>query len=153
MENGHGVQTIVVGVDGSANSLDAVRWTARLASALGADVVAVHALGLLDQLEPDGPQVPTQPHRDEIAAKVQGDWTAPLAEAGVSHRCLLHDGNPVDVMLHAIEEVGADLVVLGSRGIGGSPALLLGSTSSQVAQHASCPVTIVPSSERSPHPR
>lgn len=149
MENGHGVQTILVGVDGSANSLDAVRWTARLASALGAEVVAVHALGLLDQLEPGGPQVPTQPHRDEIAAKVQGDWSAPLDEAGVTHRCLLHDGNPVDVMLDAVDELGADLVVLGSRGIGGSPALLLGSTSTQVAQHAPCPVTIVPSAERS----
>lgn len=147
-DTGHGVRTIIVGVDGSANSIDAVRWTAGLAAALDADVVAVHALGLLDQLEPDGPQVPTQPHRDEIAAKARGEWIAPLADAGVSHRCVLHDGNPVDVVLHAIEEVEADLVVLGSRGIGGAPALLLGSTSSQVAQRAPCPVTIVPSAAR-----
>jgi nucleotide-binding universal stress UspA family protein len=144
----HGIRTIVVGVDGSTNSADAVRFTAGIATALGAEVVAVHALGLLDQLEPDGPRVPTQPHRDEIAEKVRGEWSQPLADAGITHRSVLHDGNPVDVMLQVIDEVGADLVVLGSRGIGGSPILLLGSTSSQVAQQATCPVTIVPSSER-----
>ncbi len=142
------VRTIVVCIDGSNNSLDAVRWTAQMATTLGADVVAVHALGLLDQLEPDGPRVPTQPHREEIAAKVQGPWIAPLAEAGVAHRAVLHDGNPIDVVLDLVEETEADLVVLGSRGVGGSPALLLGSTSTQVAQRAPCPVTIIPPRDR-----
>ena len=142
------VGTIVVGLDGSANSHEAVVWSASLARLLDAEVVAVHALGLLDQLEPDGPMVPTQPHRDEIAERAEGLWSAPLAEAGIRHRVVLHDGNPVDVVLNIVDEVGADLVVLGSRGIGGSPALLLGSTSSQVAQRALCPVTIVPPSDR-----
>jgi nucleotide-binding universal stress UspA family protein len=145
---GHAVGTIVVGLDGSSNSHEAVHWAARLARDLDAEVVAVHALGLLDRLEPDGPMVPTQPHRDEIAERANGLWVAPLVEAGVRHRVVLHDGNPVDVVLHVIDEVGADLVVLGSRGIGGSPALLLGSTSSQVAQQSSCPVTIVPDPDR-----
>jgi len=144
----HGVQVIVVGVDGSADSAAAVRFAAGVAAALGAEVVSVHALGLLDQLEPGGPKVPTQPHREEIAAKVEGEWSAPLAEAGVAHRAVLHDGNPVDVVLQVVEEVGADLVVLGSRGIGGSPVQLLGSTSTQVAQQAPCPVTIVPPADR-----
>jgi len=141
---GHGVRVIVVGVDGSADSEAAVGFTARLAGALGAEVVAVHALGLLDRLEPDGPRVPTQPHREEIAAKVEGEWTSALRDAGVAHRAVLHDGNPVDVVLQVVDDVGADLVVLGSRGIGGSPIQLLGSTSTQVAQQARCPVTIVP---------
>lgn len=143
----HGVDTILVGVDGSQDSAEAVRFTARLAGALGAQVVAVHALGMLDRLEPDGPKVPTQPHRDEIAGKVAGEWTRPLADAGVSHRALLQDGNAVDVVLRAVEEVGADLVVLGSRGVGGSPVRLLGSTSTQVAQRCGRPVTIVPSTD------
>lgn len=144
----HGVQTIVAGVDGSANSAEALRFAGRLAGALGAEVVAVHALGLLDQLEPDGPRVPTQPHREEIAAKVHGEWSQPLVDAGVPHRAVLHDGNPVDVVLQVCAEVGADLVVIGSRGIGGSPIQLLGSTSTQVAQRATCPVMIVPPAER-----
>lgn len=145
---GHPIGTIVVGLDGSANSHEAVHWAARLAASLGAEVVAVHALGLLDQLEPDGPMVPTQPNREEIAGRAEGPWSEPLAEAGVRHRVVLHDGNPVDVVLDVVEEVGADLVVVGSRGIGGSPALLLGSTSSQIAQRCPCPVTIVPPADR-----
>jgi nucleotide-binding universal stress UspA family protein len=149
MPDAHGVRTIVVGLDGSTNSHEAVEWAARIAAALGAEVVAVHALGLLDQLEPDGPRVPTQPHRDEIAERARDVWSRPLADAELPHRCVLQDGNPVDVVLDVIEEVGADLVVLGSRGIGDDPMLLLGSTSAQVAQHASCPVTIVPPSGRS----
>jgi len=138
----------VVGVDGSADSAEAVCFAASLATSLGAEVVAVHALGLLDQLEPGGPKVPTQPHRDEIAAKVAGEWIAPLAEAGAAHRSVLRDGNPVDVVLQVVDEVGADLVVLGSRGVGGSPIQLLGSTSTQVVQQAPCPVTVVPPVDR-----
>lgn len=148
----HAVSTILVGLDGSADSHEAVRWAAGLARSLDAEVVAVHALGLLDQLEPGGPVVPTQPHRSEIAERAQGTWSQPLAEAGVPHRVVLHDGNPVDVVLDLADEAGADVIVLGSRGIGGSPALLLGSTSTQVAQHARCPVMIVPSSERPARP-
>ena len=145
---GRAATTIVVGLDGSTDSHQAVGWAARTALALDAEVVAVHALGLLDQLEPGGPLVPTQPHRDEIAERARASWSQPLLDAGVHHTVVLHDGNPVDVVLDVAGEVGADLIVLGSRGIGGSPALLLGSTSTQVAQRARCPVTIVPGPAR-----
>ena len=134
----------MVGLDGSADSHEAVHWAAGVAGPLEAEVVAVHALGLLDQLEPGGPVVPTQPHREEISERAEGTWIEPLSASGVRHRVVLRDGSPVDVVLGVANEVGADLVVLGSRGVGGSPALLLGSTSSQVAQRAACPVTIVP---------
>lgn len=146
---GRTITTILVGLDGSTDSHEAVRWAASLARSLEAEVVAVHALGLLDQLEPGGPMVPTQPHRQEIADRARGAWSEPLVDAGVDHEVVLHDGSPVDVLLGAAEDVGADLIVLGSRGIGGAPALLLGSTSSQVAQRATCPVMIVPGTERS----
>ena len=48
----------------------------------------------------------------------------------------LRDGNPVQVLLAVADEVDADLIVVGSRGFGGFPTLLLGSTSTQLAQHS-----------------
>jgi nucleotide-binding universal stress UspA family protein len=134
---------ILVAVDGSDNSLAAVVWVAGLAAATRAEVVAVHALGLLDRLD-GGEQVPSQANRDEITRRFEDDWCAPLDAAGVRSRRIVRDGNPVSVVLAAADDEDVDLIVLGSRGLGGYPELLLGSTSTQVAQHSSRPVTIVP---------
>jgi nucleotide-binding universal stress UspA family protein len=134
---------ILVAVDGSDNSLAAVEWVTGLAAATGAEVVAVHALGLLDRLD-GGEQVPSQANRDEITRRFEDDWCAPLDAAGVRSRRIVRDGNPVSVVLVAADDEDVDLIVLGSRGLGGYPELLLGSTSTQVAQHSSRPVTIVP---------
>ena len=135
---------ILVAVDGSDNSLAAAGWAGALGATVGAEVVAVHALGLLERLGPGEDKVPAQAHRGEIEALLAEEWSAPLAAAGAQHRCVLRDGTPVQVVLDVAEEEGVDLIVLGSRGLGAYPEQLLGSTSTQVAQHSSRPVTIVP---------
>ena len=137
------IECIVVGVDGSANALRAVEWTAGLAARTGARVVAVHALGLLFHGE-DGEVRPAQPMRAEIERKLAEEWCRPLVAAGVDHDARAIDGSPVMGLLGVADEVDADLVVVGSRGLGGVPELLLGSTSTQVAQLAHRPVTIIP---------
>ena len=138
------IERIVVGVDGSDNAHHAVTWAAALAAAVGAEVLAVHAVGLLEHLADDGEAVPAEQHRQELADTLSRQWCAPLLEAGVAHRAELRDGNPVSVLLAAGDDVDADILVVGSRGLGGYPELLLGSTSTQVAQHAHRPVLIVP---------
>lgn len=137
------LERIVVGTDGSQHARRALECAASLASAVGAEVVAVHCLGLL--FHPLATEVePAQPHRDEIRALLDGAWTAPLRDAGVASRTELRDGSPVAVLLAVADDVAADLVVVGSRGVGGFPGLLLGSTSTQLAQHSHRPVLIVP---------
>jgi len=131
---------ILVAVDGSENSVAAVTWAADLASSTGAEVIAVHALGLLERI--DRELEPSEPHRDEIRQRFETEWCAPLD--GVRNRRLLRDGSAVPVLLGVADEEDVDLIVLGSRGLGGYPELLLGSTSTQVAQHSHRPVTIVP---------
>ncbi|HET9442487.1 MAG TPA: universal stress protein [Acidimicrobiales bacterium] len=137
------LRRIVVGVDGSDNAAVAVAWAASLAAATGAEVVAVHALGLLDHLGPGDP-VLAQPHRDEIGLEFEKAWCAPLDEPGVACRKVMRDGPPADVLLAEADEVGADLIVVGSRGVGTVAELVLGSTSTQVARRSTRPVTIVP---------
>jgi nucleotide-binding universal stress UspA family protein len=126
------IDRIVVGIDGSDNARHAVEWAAWLARNIGAEVVAVHARGLVERL--DGPG---DGHPDPA-------WCAPLQRAGVRHRETERAGNPVSVLLDAVDEEGAGLLVVGSRGVGGYPELLLGSTSTQVVQRATCPVVVVP---------
>ena len=134
---------IVVGVDGSEHARDAATWAADLAAATGADVVVVHALGLLHRTT-SGETVPSDTHREEIRGELEQSWCAPLRDAGVRYRAELLEGNPVSAILGAAEDVEADVIVVGSRGVGGFPELLLGSTSTQLAQHSRCPVVIVP---------
>ncbi len=126
------IERVLVAVDGSANAAAAVAWTAGVARQLGTDVVVVHAVGLLEH--------------DDHAAQVllEGPWTAAMRAADIRCTCIVRDGNPVSVILDVAAEQHADVIVVGSRGLGGYPELLLGSTSTQVAQRAARPVVIVP---------
>ncbi|PWE29390.1 universal stress protein [Maritimibacter sp. 55A14] len=53
------------------------------------------------------------------------------------------DGDPVETILDTAQDVGADMIVVGSRGLGGLKGLLLGSVSDKVSRHAPCTVTTV----------
>jgi nucleotide-binding universal stress UspA family protein len=139
------VNRIVVGVDGSPGAQRAVRWAAALARVSGAEIVAVHALGLLAHL--GGDVVPSQSHRAEITAKV-AQWCEPLSDAGVAYRAVVADGNPVTALLAEADEVRADLIVVGRRGEGALSGLELGSTSRQLVEHAALTVVVVPDAGR-----
>lgn len=138
---------VVVGVDGSTNADRAMRVAASLASACGVEVLAVHALGLLVTI--DGVKVPASDHRDDIEAHLRSDWCATL-EALVPGRwrSRLVDGSSAEVLLHTAEEERASFIVVGARGIGGHPDLMLGSTSHQVIHHSTVPTVVVPPVDR-----
>jgi nucleotide-binding universal stress UspA family protein len=133
---------IVVAVDGSDTAQEALRWAVALAEALGAEVVAVHAVGLLEDLHDPG--VPEHAWRAGLRDVVETTWCAPLAKARCPHRVELRDGHPVDVVLGAVDDEHAVLLVVGSRGVGTNPAMALGSTSLRVLQAARVPVLVVP---------
>lgn len=134
---------IVVGVDGSEPSARALEWACAIADRFGSEIVAVHAIGLLAHL---GPQrvVPAQAHRDELERAV-ADWTAPLARRRQPSRTLLVDGEASIVILDVAAAEDADLLVVGTRGLGQAPGRLLGSTAHRVAQQSDRPVLLVPS--------
>jgi nucleotide-binding universal stress UspA family protein len=132
---------IVVGVDGSEHSKEALRWAARVAAAEGArlDVVAVWSFaGLIAwQAIPVDytPQLDIEKSLTETVDEVFG----PNRPDGLRTRVL--EGPAASTLLLASE--GALMLVVGSRGRGGFVGLLLGSVSARVAEHASCPVLVV----------
>ena len=137
---------IVVGVDGSGHSRKALEWAAAEAAAHGAPltVLAVHqavrdVYGYPSHYQEDAAQTEkvreaAQAETDEVVAALD---TKPASVTVTS----VH-GLPVDELVKASQ--GADMVVLGRRGMGGFARQLIGSVSSQVTQHAECPVLIVP---------
>jgi nucleotide-binding universal stress UspA family protein len=135
---------IVVGVDGSPNSLAAVRWAAELADALQSKVVAVHALGLLEHLSADAAPVPVEQHQREIRNVLEHQWTAPLASSGVAFGVELRYGPPVQVLLQTAEAENADLIVVGTRGVTAASPFRLGRTSSELTERSTRPVAVIP---------
>lgn len=132
------IKPVVVGVDGSESSLDALREGARYAQLLGAPLRAVTTWSY-----PDYEVVPVawDPEKDaeEIArdssAKVFGD------SLPAGFETVTRVGPPATALIE--ESASAQLLVTGSRGHGGFAGLLLGSVSSQCAEHAQCPVLIM----------
>lgn len=135
---------LVVGVDGSGESRAAVAWSAEFAAVGGAEVVAVHAVGLLERLAPSSDKAPAAGHLEEIRRTLEDDWCETLRRRGVEYRTELDYGPPADVLLVAASRLGATLIVVGSRGLGAASAGGLGSTSLRVARQSAVPVVVVP---------
>ncbi len=141
---------IVVGVDGSEESRAALAWAVEEGRLRQAPVLAIHAWEV--------PVVPAPTGLVPPSVEVVGDLTelrhgaADLLEtivreiagdaADVEVRSSVVEDKPVNALLDAAEQNDAQLIVVGSRGHGGFVALLIGSTSDQVARHATCPVVI-----------
>jgi nucleotide-binding universal stress UspA family protein len=143
-----GTGTIVVGVDGSEASVDALRWAVAEARLRGARVVAVHAWLFPDVVLRRREPPPGYEELRRSAQEVLDAALESVAEtaAGVDVERRVVEGVPSEQLVAAAE--GADMLVLGSRGLGGFAGLLLGSVSQQCAHHARCPVVIVHHGER-----
>jgi nucleotide-binding universal stress UspA family protein len=141
------MSTIVVGVDGSAGAQTALEFALEEARLRGADVKAVCAWHIPIVLYNAGwVPVPLDPAEYEGFARSALEKSledAGAADSGVNVTSVTKEGHGADVLV--AEARGADLLVVGSRGLGGFRGLLLGSVSQQCAQHAPCPVAIVPS--------
>jgi nucleotide-binding universal stress UspA family protein len=137
---------IVVGVDGSAGSAKALRFALKEARLRGAEVKAVGAWHVpAAAYETGWVPISVDPTDYEKIARAALEKTladAGAADADVSVTSVVHEGNAADVLI--AEARVADLLVVGSRGLGGFKGLLLGSVSQQCAHHATCPVAIVP---------
>jgi len=141
---------VVVGVDGSDASVDALRWAAREARLIGATLQVVTAWHYLP-----GFGWTTPPHRadlEEGARSMLEDAVRPVRaeHPDVAITLSVREGHPAAVLIEAAD--GADRLVVGSRGRGAFASMLLGSVGQHCARHAPCPLVIVRDRGRPPAP-
>lgn len=144
---------IVVATDFSDTSQAALDWGAGLASSRGGRLVLLHALDLHGPLTDFLPSPPDlDEHLQGAAVAKLDELAAALRERGVEVETRLEVGVASQAVVRAAGEIGADLLVLGSRGLTGVAHLLLGSTAQRIVQHAPCPVLTVHPGDRERHP-
>ncbi|WP_412538842.1 universal stress protein [Longispora sp. K20-0274] len=139
---------VVVGVDGSTGSHAAVEFAAAEAAARGVPLHLVCAFSppvalpppIIAPYPPEAPELTApDPHVPDMLARLAEDTRRADPRLRVVDH-VIH-GSPAAVLLE--ESRHADLVVVGARGHGGFAELLAGSTATQVATHAACPVIVV----------
>jgi nucleotide-binding universal stress UspA family protein len=140
------MSTIVVGVDGSEGSARALQFALDEARLRGASLKAVSAWHVPAIVYEAG-WVPAELDLDEYPKFAQEALAKALADggaetSGIEVTTVISKGQAADVL--CAEAKGADLLVVGSRGLGGFRGLMLGSVSQQCAHHAPCPIAIVP---------
>ena len=133
---------IVVGVDGSQPSIDALHWAARVGSALGLEIDAITAWAYPTGYGMAGGNSDYRPDTDADLIVSAALDTAFGDERPTGLRTITREGNAARVLLDAAS--GAEMLVVGSRGHGGFVGLLLGSVSAPCAEHAHCPVVVIP---------
>lgn len=131
---------ILVGVDGSPASIDAIKWAAEQAKLTGSALVAITSWSIPASygVAFGGEDAIDWKQNAEQALNEALD-EALGADAGSVQR-LVEQGHPSYVLTEASES--ADLIVVGSRGHGGFAGLVLGSVSQHVVAHSTCPVVV-----------
>ena len=142
MTNASEQGTIVVGVDGSPSAARALGWAISEAQLRGAALYILHAFPAMKSLTGST----AHEYYPQIEKEAEDELSSILSRApdlgGLTHVTrAVRPGNPAELLIE--ESRGAELVVVGSRGLGGFTGLVLGSVSAQVAHHAHCPVVVV----------
>ena len=148
------LDTILVGVDGSAGAANGLEWAASRAAEAHARIVAVHVLTFSTAFRRDLTLEDTiTAWRLALQRDLDGSWTAPARDAGVEVRTLLVEADSAEAgLLQAVEAEHADLIVLGATGRGSLADRLLGATTYKIAHRAPIPVVVVPpAADDGPH--
>lgn len=136
---------IVVGIDGSEGAGRALRFAAEEASLRGTDlrIVAVWNVPAAYYAGEAVAPIPVDHFERSMRATAERQVDECLAEyPDLKTHLIVTEGTPSQVLVEKSER--AEMLVVGSRGLGGFRGLMLGSVGQQCAHHANCPVVIVP---------
>ena len=136
--------TIVLWLDGSKQSMIALEFSANLSQTFNAKLIIVHAYPFTSDLR-------NYKEYDKLLIQRQAAGVDFFAQARENIKSLsieieddLLEGPAAEAIISVAESREADLIVLGTRGMGPFKGLLLGSVSIKVMQRATCPVMVVP---------
>ena len=142
-------ERIVVGTDGSETAAEAVNQAVELAKLSGAKLEIVSAFEPVPQarLRDEGSEVPGDVAyavgpREDVNTILEGA-SGTASQDDIEVNTHPREGDPADAILDVAEEVNADLIVVGNKGMTGARRFLLGSVPNKISHHAPCGVFIV----------
>ena len=140
---------IVVGTDGSETAGQAVSQAIELAKLSGArlSIVSAYSPASGRRVQAEQQEAPADVHYElgprEDVNIILDAAAAEAKEAGIEVQTHPVEADPADAILNVAEEVKADLIVVGNKGMTGARRYLLGSVPNNVSHHAPCSVIIV----------
>ena len=134
-----GKPVVVVGVDGSTGSRDAVRWAAKYARMAGADLRAVATWRWPNYLTRIPPGMDLEADTRRTLQEVTAEIGAEFPDVPITERVV--DGPAGPALLS--QAAGASVLVVGARGRAAFPGMLLGSVAEYCVRNGPCPVLVV----------
>ena len=152
-QSSSGVPTkIVVGTDGSETAERAVFKATALARAVGAELIIISAFNnrapagvAAAGISIDSGWVVAAQESAETVAREAAERAKAEGVASVSYQAIA--GDPSEALVHATQEQGADLLVVGSKGMQSTARFLLGPIANKVSRKVDCDLLIVETSE------
>jgi nucleotide-binding universal stress UspA family protein len=135
------MERIVVGFDGSEHGRKALARAAEIAN--GATIAVVSAAGPSPLRTKDMSMSPEDPADADVRTKALAEAREYLEGKGAKAVYVEGHGNPADVIVQEAEDSGADLIVVGTRGLNAAQRVFMGSVSTNVVHHAPCDVLVV----------
>ncbi len=140
------IRQILVPIDFSDHAKPVMEWARELAKEHGSKLILLHAYHLpveFQQLE--GAYLPPEfwTNVKTEAQQSLDEYAAEIGRQGVEVEAVVREGYPATVIEEEAERLGADLIVIGTRGLSGLKHMLLGSIAERVVQRAPCPVLTV----------
>jgi len=134
-------KTIVVGLDGSPGSDQALAAAVDMARLRGSSLKIIHAYHTMPNAFLKESHDDMQRFRQEAEESVEKYLATAPSMAGLNVEVHTVPGGAAEVLIEASKD--AQLLVVGTRGLGGFEGLLMGSVSSKCVHHAHCPVLVV----------
>ena len=135
--------TVVNPTDGSELSWLASRHAVALARATGAELVVAYVIDIGAAVRVGAYVTEAVQELWEAGKEITGRVVALAQQNGVKARPLIVEGKPGPTLVALLQDLNADLVVIGAKGVTSIARILLGSTAEHVLRHTPCPVFLV----------